>query len=732
MPIFRKDFIMHKSFHDKATALLRGTAVAVACLFGATSLTAFSQTTVEGSKPRMLAHAVRIGAAPDSQMVTIAVYLKFRNSADLDQLIDDQQNPGSPRYQKFLTPAEFHTKYAPVASDVAKVKAELARMGFTIIDAPAGGLFVTARGTVAQVKSGFHVTQDLYSVHGKTVRSHAEAPTVPDSIAPLVLHVAGLDDTKKFVKSFATNHPVKATSAHGGPNFDPPTNGGNPVPSPCNVDFLTPLAGTVTPPVYTTSVKAEFTNCGYVPAQLQQAYGADKVKSQGQGIRIGLADLYLPNTLKQDLDQYSILFNLPRITYANFQEIYPPGINGSSDDESCGPDDWAVESTLDVEAAHAMAPKADIVYLGDACNANYAVPMQVLYQAIDNGLVDIISGSFGYPEIDVESAQEEADNLELKEAASLGITVMFSSGDSADGLQPSNFGPGADVAQTSWPASSPWATAVGGTSLLLNKYGTGTKVETGWGSYVNPTYDGVVWTGPFQLEALGYEGWFFDAGAGGGTSLFWPQPSYQKGIVPESLSEHINTMDTAQINLGTPNRVVPDIAMLADPYTGFLQGETMYEYTPGTLDLGCSAIATPANAEYCTFQQGGTSVASPLFAGVVAVIDSARLTLGKPLLGFANPALYQLPVGTPGTAKPITDALPLSRPFALILDDLYPNNEGVGFAAIAVNMAPVDPYNQDTDWVLGADSKLMTTKGFDNVTGLGTPWLPGLVSALAK
>ena len=47
-------------------------------------------------------------------------------------------------------------------------------------------------------------------------------------------------------------------------------------------------------------------------------------------------------------------------------------------------------------------------------------------------------------------------------------------------------------------------------------------------------------------------------------------------------------------------------------------------------------------------------------------------------------------------------------------------------------MAPTDPFNQDTGWTLGADSKLITTKGFDDVTGLGTPWLPGLVTGLAK
>ncbi|AXC15180.1 hypothetical protein ACPOL_5936 [Acidisarcina polymorpha] len=695
----------------------------------ATAVTALAQTNLEGSKPRLLTNAVRTGSAPDSQMVTLAVYLKFRNTADLDKLIEDQQNPNSPRYQKFLTPEEFHERYSPLPEDSAKVKTELVQMGFRIVDAPAGGLYITVTGTVAQVKSAFHVTQDLYRVNGKTVRSHAEVPSLPKSIAPLVLHIAGLEDTKQFVTAFVTNRPGKAVSAHAGPDSDPPVNGGSSQRSPCNVDYLNPVAGTVSPAVYTTSPKVDFTNCGYVPAQLRQAYGVDQVKWEGKGIRIGLADLYLPSTLKQDLNQYSAMFNLPKITYANFQEIYPPGLN-TSDDDSCGTADWAVESTLDVEAAHAIAPQADIVFLGDACNVNYAIPMQVLYQAIDNGLVDVISGSFGIPEIDVETAQEDADNQELKEAASLGITVMFSSGDNADGLQGNAFGPGADIAQTSWPASSPWATAVGGTSLLLNRNGAGSKIETGWGTYFDSTYDGVLWTGPFQLEALGWEGWFFDGGGGGGTSLFWPQPSYQKGIVPASLSEHINTMEAASINLGAPNRVVPDVSMLADPYTGFLQGETMYEGTAGVLDPGCSAISKPANAEYCTFPQGGTSVASPLFAGVVAVINSARLSAGKSLLGFANPAIYKLKVGGLGTAAPIQDVIPLKHPFALIDEEVYAGN-GIGFGGVGINMVPTDPNSQDTGWIVGGDSSLLTKAGFDNVTGLGVPWLPGLVADLA-
>ena len=155
--------------------------------------------------------------------------------------------------------------------------------------------------------------------------------------------------------------------------------------------------------------------------------------------------------------------------------------------------------------------------------------MQAMYQAIDNRLADILSGSFGGPELAFSTSQEDADNQEFKQAASLGITLMFSSGDTADYLEP--LGYDWPIAAVSWPASSPWVTAVGGTSLLLDK--NGSKAEYGWGTYANTAYDDS-WTGPFQIDAEAWMGWGFAGGGGGGTSMFMSQPNYQKGVVPAS------------------------------------------------------------------------------------------------------------------------------------------------------------------------------------------------------
>lgn len=681
---------------------------------------------LQGSKPRNLDRAAHIGAVDESKVIVFSLYLKFRSQDDLDNLLEEQQTPGSSHYQKFLTPDEFHAKYSPLPEDVDKVKNELANLGFRVVYAPKGGLFVTAAGTIAQVKQAFHVTQEYYKIDGKTVRSHAEAPVIPASIAPLVLHIAGLDDAKKFYRSFTSVGSSKFTRAkNSGSLADPPQWTDFTTRTPCNVDFGTPVQATVTPAAYYYSPVMDFTNCGYVPAQIQAAYGANKVKSTGKGIRVGVVDMYLPTTLEHDLNHYSKLHGLPEVNYATFQKIAPPGLSGVPDYDPCDPVDWSVESTLDVEAVHAIAPGADIVYFGDACNTVYPLPMQAVYDAIDNRLTDVLSGSFGGPELDFSSAQEDADNQEFKEAASLGVTLLFSSGDSADYLQA-----GAPLQMVSWPASSPWVTAVGGTALLLDAKGAGTKSEYGWGSYTNGTYNGAVWTGPFQIEAEGWEGWFFDAGAGGGTSLFMEQPSYQKTVVPKSLSEYLYTSQGGQVYFGAPKRVVPDVAMLADLFTGFLQGQTFLETNPGTLDITCTAVTTPANAEYCEFPEGGTSVASPLFAGVVAIVDSARLSSGKGLLGFANPTLYKLSVGANGSAAPLWDVKPPSHPIAL-LDEEEDDGGFLLLGAAGLNMDAVDSSNLDTPWILGGDSELMTSKGFDNVTGLGTPWLPGLIQALA-
>jgi subtilase family serine protease len=144
--------------------------------------------------------ATKVGTASDSQRVSIAVYLGFRNEQALRDLVTEVSTPGSAHYGKYLTPAEFRAQFAPEAASVKLVQRELQKQGFHIDYTPASGLFVQASGTVAQVKATFGVTQELYSHKGNVLRSNAESPRSPAAISSVVRFVAGLVESAMLRK----------------------------------------------------------------------------------------------------------------------------------------------------------------------------------------------------------------------------------------------------------------------------------------------------------------------------------------------------------------------------------------------------------------------------------------------------------------------------------------------------------------------------------------------------
>src|SRR5437764_3198736 len=241
-----------------------------------------------------------------------------------------------------------------------------------------------------------------------------------------------------------------------------------------------------------------------------------------------------------------------------------------------------------------------------------------------------------------------------------GIGIYFSSGDNSDESLVVGY------RTTDWPASSPFVTAVGGTSLAVgasNNY----LFETGWGSTTS-SWTGKTWSptppGP----------WVY--GAGGGVSSIFAEPSYQVGIVPSSVF-------AAQ---GRTGRAVPDISAFADPNTGYLIGQTQ-PFPDGSV-------------KYSEYRIGGTSLASPLMAGIMALVDQAR---GK-AVGFANPLFYE--------------KLPGSRAIHDVVDPAST------IATMRVNFAnSVDPSAglQCRLRTMNQTLSLHTTPGYDDVTGLGTP-----------
>ncbi len=665
--------------------------------------------------------SARVGSAPDAERVSVALYLGFRNESALKDLVADVSTPGSARYGQYLTPEQFRAQFAPDAKSVALVQKELTKLGFHIDYTPKSGLFVQASGSVAQVKAAFGVTQDLYSYRGRTLRSNAQSPRLPAAISGVVQFVAGLDDLAMLRQTHhvgmdrpGTLSAAAAAEMAKSPNA-PPTPYTS-IPSPFCSQYFGEKTATLEVAVPPYAGTLPWLNCGYTPQQMRLAYGANDVKQDGSGVKVGIVDIYASPTIVEDGNLYSLHHNLPLLTSKNFKQILPAGILTVPASDPCGPQGWYTEESLDVDSVHSMAPGADIVYAGDVCTDPANAP---LYSLIDEHTVDIITNSYGYDVDDNElpSWFTTLEDFYFQQAASEGISVMFSSGDDGDLIVAA----GQTYASGSWDATSPYVTAVGGTSLaLLNAKGE--KHEWGWGTY-RAFLNGatVAKNGKTIADTGGALPFAFYAGAGGGPSLFEPALSYQADV-PYSLAGFTTDNHGNKVPFGSAHRVTPDIAMDADPYTGFLFGMTYTMSNPPTADAGCIKLSKAT--EYCEVAEGGTSLSSPTFAGVVARVDQARFQKHRPAVGFLNPAMYSVAnVGGTGPGSPIVDVKPPGSPTAVLRGYVTNFNE---VRVVTMNST----LNSSNAIIEGADTSYLTTPGYDEVTGLGTPWVPAFIEAL--
>jgi subtilase family serine protease len=669
-------------------------------------------------------NAMPVGEAASNKTVTVALYLSFKDLDGLKALVKAQSTPGNKQYGKYLTPEEFRARFAPDVADVQLVQNTLKEMGFKVEYTPKSGLFVEASGTVAQIKSAFKVSQRLYAVNGKQLRANLENPTLPAKLSKIVTYVAGLDDmaqlrTPLHVKAHGASDvvdaakPFAATSPRVSPNAPPPPTDGDPGRF-CSTywgDNNATLAKA--PGLFPKTLPWEM--CGYTPQQLRQAYGSDNVAQDGTGVRVAIVDVYGSPTILHDANQYSTNHGLPLLTYLDFVQIVPPGIYNVPASDPCGPQGWYEEESLDVEAVHSMAPGAFILFAGIACTdpTNHA-----LYNLIDNHLADIVTNSYSYNGEALPADFITSENLYFLQAAAEGMSILFSTGDSGD-LAAIN-----GIASGSWDATSPYVTGVGATSLALYN-NTGSKSEWGWGDYRAFLANANVHPDGKSIHMTGVELPFsFYAGSGGGPSLTQLQPDYQ-GNIPYSLNGYTTLENGSLVPLEAPRRTDPDIAMVGDPYTGFLYGETYTISGNAVYDSPCKPIGK-TGTEYCEEVIGGTSLSSPLFAGVLALVDQARFAAGKTAVGFVNPALYSLPVGAAGTTtSPISDVAPPATPTALLRGYLASSTKVRLVAMNATTSANGKSVFE------GADTSYTTTTGYDLVTGLGTPNVPALIQAFS-
>src|ERR1035441_10595935 len=564
----------------------------------------------------------RVGAVAGSSSIDFEVDLKLPALPGAQALAQAVSTPGSSAYGQYLTPAQWEQRFSPSAVEVQRVTAFLTQSGFTVQGASADRMAISASGTAAQVEQAFGTSLSYHQVDGSKLRLADRDLSVPADIAGSVTGIAGVSETRAHPDDMtgAPGSAATSSSSAAGTSEQP---AGFRVAPPCGTYYGQQLDATLAPFGSGYPSDPPWAVCGYTPPQIRGAYDLSGA-ADGSGVTVAVVDAYASPTILSDAQRYASL-NDPSHPLASSQ-FSQTLASSFSDGTQCGPTGWYGEETLDVEAVHATAPGAQILFAG-ARNCNQAELNDAVRGIVDGHLASVITNSYGDAAGDLfeDPSSRVATDSTLLMAAGTGVSVLFSSGDGGDEFTSTG------LVVADYPSSSPWATSVGGTTLEIGEAGQRTG-EFGWSTGVSQLWNEA------QGLALGVtEGsrgtWSpidYDYGSGGGTSFVYRQPFYQREVVPAELS-HRN----AAVVGNDPMRVEPDISMDADPTDGFLIGETQ---------------TFPNGVYYDQYRIGGTSVSSPLLAGVIARADE----VARHSLGFVNPALYSLY----GNSNALYDVLP--------------------------------------------------------------------------
>ena len=551
-----------------------------------------------------------MGAAAPSTAFTVSIILKVRDADGLDDFIAGSVDPQSPRYHRFLTVEQFRNRFAPPSWQIKQVTDYLQSLGIVVNEVYANNLVIKATGTANQFNQAFATTMHKYrDDHGREFHRPFGDLRIPDRLRDLVLYVAGLNtQASQFRPHHASARAKGAGLGEASPRIVLP-------------------AGNST----ATGVPGSFTT-----GDVANLYGVNPLYAKGiagQGRTIGIVTLanFLPSDAYYYWSQIGLQVDPNRIT-----QVHVDGGGDLSSDAGSG------ETSLDVQQSGGLAPAAKMVVY-DAPNTEAGF-IDLFFKAAADNVVDTLSVSWGSPEIynflipgiSTESTPVLiAYHQALAEAAAQGISTFASSGDSGayDTNSTAPYPNFSKILTVDSPASDPYIVAAGGTTLpgdIQRKFGiVNVPSEQVWGwdffnAYLTTNY------GPDCTATLGIacNDYYFSVGGGGGVSVFWPTPDYQKGVRGIRRSEP-NQVWTFSDLASPPSiqylytvpaqfkvRNVPDISLNSDPYTGYL----VYSTTDGGWLAG----------------YGGTSFASPQLNGIFALISQAKSSR----LGLLHPQLY--------------------------------------------------------------------------------------------
>jgi subtilase family serine protease len=619
---------------------------------------------IAGTHPGWATTSTRMSTqAVTSGTVAARVYLAGQDPAGLAAFATAVSTPGNALYGHYLTPTQVMAQYGPTQSQLTAVTSWLTQAGLTITgtEDEIGG-YVAVKGSVQAATRAFGVTFGTFRGPDRRADRAPEATaTAPASVASDVLTVTGLDTATHNMTPADTLPPP-------GPNYW--------VASPCSAYYGQKIAVSQ-PSAY--GINQPWNVCGYTPRQVRGAYHVSQSGMTGRGVTVAIVDAYASPTMPGDANQYAQVTGDKPFGPGQYTQYLAATFSDTAANE-CDAPGWYGEQTLDIEAVHGMAPDANVVYVGAASCTDSDLG-DALALIVNKHLASIVSDSWGGPADDASEIPVYQGIFQA--GAAEGIGFFFSSGDS--GYESPAEDPASDMTQTDYPASDPWVTSVGGTSLAIGR-SSNYEFETAWGTLLDPLAAN---RKSWQFTPPGEYPQYYDGSSGGGVSYIFSQPAYQRGVVPDSLATALPDGSTSP----TPMRVEPDVSAVADPGTGLLVGQTTLQPNGKTYAFSLSRV-------------GGTSASVQTFAGIEA---DAQQAAGS-VLGFANPVIYE----RYGTSA---------------FHDVTNHPLGPGYLAEVRNNY-TDPSTEKGPLItdlrtLGIDGEgaaaLPAVQGYDDATGVGSP-----------
>ncbi|HLJ66749.1 MAG TPA: S53 family peptidase [Chloroflexota bacterium] len=475
-----------------------------------------------------LRRARRLGAAPSTRTLGVTVTLRVRDQGSLDALLSQLYAPSSPEFRQFLTPRQFEHRFAPTAAARAGVIAWLRASGLRITGTSGNGLQIFVSGRVPAIERTFATSLASFRRGAQTFTANTTQLRLPGAIASDVLAVSGLT-------SSAHQQPMAAPHAQSSaPN-------------------------------------------GFAPSDITSIYDMTPLVRQGSGgsaqtIAVASFADYDPANISTFDQQFGLTAAVSRIAVSD----------GVSTGAQRGARNGQDEADTDIEVLQGIAPKANILVY-EAPNTDRGA-LNLYNKIVSDDRASIITTSWGGVESSYPADELNAIHQALQEGAAQGQSFFAASGDAGAYDGAGSVPNGNTTLAVDFPASDPWVTGVGGTTLVAN--GTSYVNETTWADTSDPNNP---------------------VASGGGLSSVFKRPSYQAG--PGVDNQYSNGM-----------RQVPDVAADADPSTGYAV------YTVDPRDTPTWGVT------------GGTSVGAPVWAGFAALVNAA---VGHPL-GSLNPYLYAL------------------------------------------------------------------------------------------